>query len=239
MNINRRSMLAGTAAMGIAPLLPGSSAFAQRQDDPNEKTPQELVTPAARRAIDRGLIFLDRKQIKSGRDAGSMGRSGYAAGVAVAGLAGLAFMCNGSAPGDGPYGRNVDRCVEFVMANTRDNGYIARVDGSGSDNMYGHGFAMLFLAQAYGMTQRPEIEEKLSKAVALTVKCQNDAGGWRYQPTKSDADLSITICQIMGLRAARDAGINVPDETREACIKYVRKSQNTDGGFSLYDQWRR
>jgi hypothetical protein len=72
---------------------------------------------------------------------------------------------------------------------------------------------------------------KSSKSVKLTCQCQNDAGGWRYQPVKSDADLSVTICQIMGLRAARDAGIHVPDEVRTRCIDYVKKSQNPDGGF--------
>jgi hypothetical protein len=35
----------------------------------------------------------------------------------------------------------------------------------------------------------------------------------------------------MGLRAARDAGIHVPDEVRSKCIDYVKKSQNSDGGF--------
>jgi hypothetical protein len=35
----------------------------------------------------------------------------------------------------------------------------------------------------------------------------------------------------MGLRAARDAGIHVPDEVRNKCIDYVKKSQNSDGGF--------
>jgi hypothetical protein len=35
----------------------------------------------------------------------------------------------------------------------------------------------------------------------------------------------------MGLRAARDTGIHVPDETREKCIDYVKKSQNANGSF--------
>ena len=38
--------------------------------------------------------------------------------------------------------------------------------------------------------------------VWLIVRTQNDQGGWRYQPVKYDADLSVTICQIMALRAA-------------------------------------
>ena len=97
--------------------------------------------------------------------------------------------------------------------------------------MYGHGFATLFLAEAYGMTERNDIREKLKKAVDLIVSTQNKDGGWRYQPQQKDADLSVTVCQIMALRAARNAGISVPRETVERCINYVKRSQNADGGF--------
>ena len=41
----------------------------------------------------------------------------------------------------------------------------------------------------------------------------------------------MTICQINALRAARNAGLYVPKETVEACIRYVKQSQNPDGGF--------
>ena len=97
--------------------------------------------------------------------------------------------------------------------------------------MYSHGFGTLFLAEAYGMTHRPEIREKLRKAVQLIIDTQNNEGGWRYQPVKNDADLSVTICQINALRAARNAGLYVPKETVDACINYVKQSQNPDGGF--------
>ncbi|MFI5459457.1 MAG: prenyltransferase, partial [Isosphaerales bacterium] len=60
---------------------------------------------------------------------------------------------------------------------------------------------------------------------------QNIEGGWRYQPVKKDADLSVTICQINALRAARNAGLFVPKETVDACIRYVKQAQNHDGGF--------
>jgi hypothetical protein len=97
--------------------------------------------------------------------------------------------------------------------------------------MYSHGFGTLFLAEAYGMTHRPEIREKLQKAVRLIIDTQNSEGGWRYQPVRRDADLSVTICQINALRAARNAGLFVPKETVENCIRYVKQSQNPDGGF--------
>src|SRR5262249_36875298 len=83
----------------------------------------------------------------------------------------------------------------------------------------------------YGMTRRPEIRDKLEKAVRLIIDTQNKEGGWRYQPRPADADLSVTICQINALRAAKNAGLFVPRETVDACIKYVKLSQNADGGF--------
>jgi hypothetical protein len=193
-----------------------------------------LIPPETQQAIDRGLAWLARRQVISGREEGAFGHGGYAGGVAVSSLAGLAFMMSGSPPGQGPFGKQVDRCIRYISSCTQETGYIA-VPGGGQDNMYGHGFGTLFLAQAYGMLADREndkvVGQKLRSAVKLTCACQNDAGGWRYQPQKSDADLSVTICQIVGLRAARDAGIEVPDEVRTKCIDYVKKSQNADGGF--------
>jgi len=210
----------------------GSPTFAQPPSagDSGTKSALEYITPETQAAVNRGLAYLARKQTKIGRDRGAFGASGYSGGVAVSGLAGLAFMCGGSAPGDGPYAKNVELSVDFLMRNTAETGFIA-VTPNGRDNMYGHGFATLFLSQAYGMSMRDDVGDKLRKAVDLIVRTQNDEGGWRYQPRKADADLSITICQIMALRGARDAGLHVPDETRNRCIEYVKRSQNPDGGF--------
>ena len=80
-------------------------------------------------------------------------------------------------------------------------------------------------------TQKAAIGKKLRKAVELTCSTQHHTGGWRYQPRKSEGDLSITVCRIMGLRGARDAGIDVPDDVRKLCIDYVKNSQNKNGSF--------
>ena len=56
-------------------------------------------------------------------------------------------------------------------------------------------------------------------------------GGWRYNPVPYDADVSVTICQVMGLRSARNAGIKVPKKTIDRAVRYVRDCQNPDGGF--------
>ena len=97
--------------------------------------------------------------------------------------------------------------------------------------MYEHGFATLFLAEVYGMSPRDDMRDKLARAVDLIVRTQNSEGGWRYQPRREDADISVTICQVMALRAARNAGLKVPNETVDKCVDYVKRSQNADGGF--------
>jgi len=103
----------------------------------------------------------------------------------------------------------MSRCVDYLLACAQPSGFIAGPDASRGP-MYGHGFATMFLAECYGMSPRPELREKLAKAVKLIVNCQNKDGGWRYQPVRADADISVTVCQIMALRAARNAGLFVP-----------------------------
>ncbi len=187
----------------------------------------EMMTPATDDAIKNGLAWLARTQNPDG----SFGSGTYRGNIAVTSVAGLAFMASGSSPGRGPYGAAIDKALAYVMDNTSPSGFIAVVAAATHGPMYSHGFGTLFLAEAYGMTHRPEIREKLQKAVRLILDSQNNEGGWRYQPVKRDADISVTICQINALRAARNAGLYVPKETVDACITYVKNSQNADGGF--------
>jgi len=209
------------ASGGLAP------AVACAADDNPELTAGEMITEDAQRAIDLGLSFLSKRQ----QPDGAFGAGGYARDVAVSALAGMAFMASGSTPGRGPYGEHVERSIRYLIEHTQDSGFI-NVPGSGSHGpMYGHGFATLFLAETYGMTRNVEIREKLSRAVNLICNSQNSDGGWRYQPVRKEADISVTICQVMALRAAKNAGLHVPSEVIDKCIEYVKKSQNADGGF--------
>lgn len=143
----------------------------------------------------------------------------------------MAMMSAGNTPGRGKYGENVERAVRFVLSRTSPDGFVCEEASTSHGPMYDHGFGTLFLAEVYGMTRRPEIREKLTKAVSLIVQTQSREGGWRYHPVPQDADISVTICQIMALRAARNAGLYVPNETVDRCIAYVKRCQNSDGGF--------
>ncbi len=117
------------------------------------------------------------------------------------------------------------------MLHTKESGFIVQAESAGYGPMYGHGYATLFLAECHGMSHRLGLREKLAKAVALIVNTQNKDGGWRCRPSGWTPTSRSRLTQVMALRAAKNAGIHVPQETIDKCIKYVKNSQNPDGGF--------
>jgi hypothetical protein len=190
------------------------------------------MTPELNDSVRRGLAQLAAMQNVDG----SFGSGRWQKNVAVSALAGLAFMADGHLPGRGQYGPNVQRCLDFVLACSSETGLIAGESTNGP--MYGHGFATLFLGEVYGMTMgggdtrtSERVHEALLRATRLIERTQNEEGGWRYNPVPFDADVSVTICQIMALRSARNAGLEVPKSTIDKAVEYVRKCQNADGGF--------
>ena len=200
------------------------------------------VTPEAEAAVERALAFLARRQQPNGAYEDGIGRKVNTTylkqdgdHVGVTALVGMAFLSNGSTPGRGPYGRQVQGCVDFVLSTVNPQGFVTN-DGS---RMYSHAFATLFLAEVYGMAPSVEVRNGLRRAVDLIVASQNEQGGWRYLPGAKDSDLSITVCQVQALRAARNVGVQVPVGTIEGAIRYVKRSyirqganlQNTPGGF--------
>jgi hypothetical protein len=192
-----------------------------------DRSAAQLITPATERAVARALAWLARRQ----HEDGSFGTGTYHGNTAVTALAGMAFLSSGSTPGRGPYGRQLNLAVDYLLANTQQSGFIVAPRAASHGPMYGHGFSVLFLAECYGMSPRPELRDALARAVKLIVNCQNREGGWRYQPQRADADISVTVCAVMALRAARNAGFYVPKETIDRSIQYVKRCQNRDGGF--------
>lgn len=220
-----------TRRLPIILLLSASSALAA--PSPSDKlsdTPSQVVgneiTEKQQASVERGLEWLAKHQ----KPDGSYGGDGMAPHAGITALAALAFMQQGNLPGRGKYGDNVTKCLDFILNNCQESGLIVSDQSHGP--MYGHGFATLFLAEVYGMTGDERVKDKLQRAVRLIQKTQNNEGGWRYQPVPLDADISVTICQVMALRAARDAGIKVEKDVIDKAIKYVRACQNPDGGFS-------
>lgn len=199
---------------------------ARPSNSASNKPAANEITAALNESVAHGLEYLRSQQNSDG----SFGRGRYAKHIAITALCGLAFMADGNLPGRGEYGEEVRKAMEFVLEHSQESGLLASEGSNGP--MYGHGFGALFLGEIYGMNPEDKrVRDALVKAVDLIVGTQNDEGGWRYNPVPYDADVSVTICQVMALRSARNAGIKVPKQTIDRAVEYVRKCQNPDGGF--------
>lgn len=216
----RRWLLLTVAALTLA-LLPSAG----RAVDLNDQ-----LTPAAKLAIDKALDFMAGQQKSDGSFNGQLGSAS-----GVVGAVSIAFMAAGHVPGEGPYGQVTSKATQYLLSCIQSNGLVFRPESGGAP-MYNHGLATLALAEIWGMTGDPRLRSAVQRAVDLICATQNRKGGWRYQPKIADDDLSVTVMELMALRAARDAGIAVPKEVIAAGIEYVKSCANAkrsgkDGGF--------
>ena len=93
--------------------------------------------------------------------------------------------------------------------------------------------ATLALAELYGQTGDDTLKPVVKKAADLIIRSQAANGGWRYEPQPTGADISVTIMQVMALRAAKNAGMHVPDTTMKKAIAYIKSCYKpAQGGFT-------
>jgi hypothetical protein len=242
-----------TAFLILAVGAAGGGARAQEEIDPEKQKPRRLYTEHADQAVEGALRWLASQQNRVRGDAngswsakvGFKINDGYRLQpqsqpqeglphLGVTALAGMAFLSGGHLPGQGPYGDVMDRALDFVLRSVQEDGQITAY----KTRMYSHAFSLLFLAEVYGMTGRADLREHIDRAVEFTYKSQNKKGGWRYAPLARDSDMSITVCQVVALREARNIGVRVPRKTIDKALKYVMESAITpphgDSGAFLY-----
>ena len=200
-----------------------------------------LGTPQSESAVKRALDYLSTHQQADGHWASG----GYKNEVAITGFALMAFLASGYQPGRGKYGLTMNQAVDYLTDNAHADGYygapglVRASSNQGGGAMYGHGFATLALSEVYGMTGRKDLKTKLQAAIKLIEDTQTQNGdprydgGWRYDPRQGDADLSVTVVQVLALRGAKNAGIKVAQQTIDRAVAYMKRCANGyDGGFN-------
>ena len=220
----RRRWTAALAALVVwlGPASAWHDAALRAQDSPTI-TPQGEWTPIEQvsASLDRALEYLAHAQQPSGR---------WHLNNAMNALTLLAFMGHGHVPGRGPYREIIGRGKQYLLSTQDARGYFGNQDNG---RMYAHALATLALAELYGMDDDPRVEAALRKAIDLIVTSQSPAGGWRYTPDPNQGeDMSVTIMQVVALRAANNAEIPVPEVTINKAIRYVRACGSPNGGFA-------
>jgi len=190
-------------------------------------------------AIDKALIYLAKNQLQDGSFA-----CPWPGNTAVTSLSVMAFLAKGYTPGTGPYGKVIDRAIDHVLACQHPSGLLVSRRGQSHGPMYCHGISTLMLSEVSGMVtpeRQKKIDAALAKALKLILVAQkipkrgHHRGGWRYQHTSADSDISCTGWQLMALRSARNSGTPVPKEAIDAAVAYVLGLRCPDGGFGYTD----
>ena len=189
-------------------------------------------------AVEAGLKWLANHQFENGawrfshhrckkckgrcRNPGSNGSTTGATGLAL-----MSFLGAGYTHKVGPYKSEIDRGLDYLISRVRETKYGGNLT---EGTMYAQGIATIALCEAYSMTRDQKLKKPATLAVKYIVNAQAKNGGWRYTAGQS-GDITVTTWQIMALKSAEIAGIQVPRETWRKAKKFLDSVQNQSGYF--------
>ena len=216
------------------------TALASAQVDLRSGT---AVPPDVEQITGNALRWLAENQLPSGNWPGGDDPNGSTHGkCGVTGLAVTALLATGADPNSGEYAPHVRAALRYIIAHQNPR------SGFLPNSMYNHGFGMLALAEAYGYVDDellwqdagvevpPDRRRTIAEALRLAVRCavtsqqNNPFHAWRYTPEAKDADVSVTGAVLVGLLAAKNAGIRVPDQSLTQAMEYIRSLTDKHGG---------
>lgn len=204
----------------------------------------EIISPQVKACVEKAVGWLLKQQQPAGhfseQKSNQQPRPGdipsHSAAMTSLAIMGLASV--GHLPGaTTPESIAAQKALKFIVDHVEpdENGYLGRSDRS---RMYGHGIMTLMLTEMLGMspdeaTDR-KVREMAEKGIKLilrsqqTPKSEANRGGWRYEPSSSDSDISVSVWQLMSLRAAKNSGIEVPKEAIDNAIAYIKRSYRAE-----------
>ncbi|HXX95221.1 MAG TPA: hypothetical protein VEN81_16485, partial [Planctomycetota bacterium] len=201
---------------------------------------------ASEAAVERGLRWLAAHQSSDGRwstrdftracprdlACGPVHSTpGYDAGVT--GLALLAFAGAGYTHRAGPYAEAVARALQWLKARQDPGGYFFdSTAAKPSGGMYGHGVCTFALGEVCAVSGDESLRELLDRAVRATERSQLAGGGWSYStdPRDRSSEFTLSVWTLLGLLAARKAGVGVAESALSRARDFVRTSTDLSGG---------
>ena len=236
------SWIAIVIGFSLLPLTSTTNCYAIQDDVDSAFNPTigKGVPQKVESVYRKGLAFLASKQEKDGSWPTSSGFGSETAGVSS--ICTMAFLSSGEDPNFGRYATQIRRGVRHVI--------LAQNAKSGmfKGNAYDFGFSMLLLAEAYGAVDdemlwagyRGKKGRTVGEALELAVKAatlpkktkQLVHKNWfstGSSPAQGIPDTSVAGSILVGLLAARNAGISVPDHTIDTAVDYFETMTNKDG----------
>jgi hypothetical protein len=204
----------------------------------------ELISPQVKAAVEKAVKWLVAQQRPAGlivdEKSNNIPKRGdlpsHSAAMTSLALMGLASV--GHMPSDPtPEGKAAAKALRYIVEGIEpdENGYLGRSDRS---RMYGHGIISLTLAEMVGHAPDDATDKRmrgmLDGAIKLILRSQQvskseaNRGGWRYEPQSSDSDISVSVWQLMALRASKNAGFDVPKDAIDNAVAYIKRSYQVE-----------
>ncbi len=234
--LSTASVLASSA--GLAESLLRGSAL-RHISFPTSALPNEH-TGESRKAITRGLAWLNRTKMAQG---GYRVDIGQAEDIGCTAMVGLAMLADGSTPTEGPNKRKLQEIARYLIKKVevmpqnnispKKNTQLQSKIGRQAHSF----FALLFLTQIAGQSHlRDQTLNSARKLTQAVTSAQLANGGWG---TESWAPTLGTVMGWTSLRSANFAGLDVagsPEKTADYLVKTmeVRARQNLHWMHQLY-----
>lgn len=206
-------------------------------------------TPESEKAVARGLEWLAAHQNEDGSwslsPADKCGRAECGTARAespetATALALLPFFGAGHFPGDeGPYAKTIESALGWLAARVNKAGRVMPDDAPMHFHMYAHAIVTIALCEATALRPDGAWAPAAKRAAQYVVSAQNrQDGGWRYAPGDA-GDTSVFGWQIMALRSARIAGMNIPKSAMTLSRRWLANAQAArDGSLFAYQPGR-
>jgi len=223
--------------------VPGGGGFEGRTTSARARlVGQRGGTPASEDAVARGLAWLAAHQRSDGswrfdhrdsacgglcRDPGTVGST-----TAATGLALLPFLGAGEIGEGCQYQRVVDDGLYYLCSRL----LITPLGGDLQEGtMYAQGIAAIALCEAYAMSRDESLRAPAQLAIDFICRAQHEAGGWRYFPGQP-GDTTVLGWQLMALKSARLAGLDVPSDVFTRVGQFLDSVQREEGAVYGYQK---
>ncbi len=143
-------------------------------------------------------------------------------------LAMLPFLAAGQAHKTrGLYQKNLENGIHWLVVHQKHDGDLS---AGGSPKMLSHALATIALCEAFEMTGDSAVGDAAQKAFHFIVEQDVKIGG-RSDVSGKPPTLSIAAWEIMAIRSAKMAGLEVPSEVLEKAGKRLASFQAADGKY--------
>ncbi|MHC4579526.1 MAG: hypothetical protein ACYTED_19225 [Planctomycetota bacterium] len=197
------------------------SAVQEKYEPPSLGAPGPVAA-----AILRGRAFLRRDLLEDGRSIWPTSPDWPGTQVGATALTVLALRAAGLPSGDAVF----EKALRETLLRYPQVGAPAL-----REDLEGYTYALSLLSMALGAVDRVEFKPQLEALALELVRGQLDNGQWTYHCRYADrpaaGDNSNTQFAILGLRAARRAGVTVPHEVWTRTARFWLGATNPYGGW--------